>query len=298
MKGKIIRGVGGFYYVAADGDEYECRAKGIFRKDGIKPLVGDDVDITVLDEEKKYGNIDEILDRKNTLIRPAASNIDQAMIVFSLAKPKPNIGLLDRFLISMGVQGIDTVVVFSKSDLVDDAHISEMVRTYERCSELVLVISNRTSAGIRLVRDALRGRTTVLAGPSGVGKSSLVGHICPDIAPEVGGISAKTERGKHTTRHTEIFCVDKDTFLLDTPGFSSIELPELLPENLSEYIPEFEPYIGKCRYQGCTHIHEPGCAVRERLSDGELIAQSRYNSYIQMFDELNSLAVKAGRSSR
>ncbi|MCR4605024.1 MAG: ribosome small subunit-dependent GTPase A [Eubacterium sp.] len=300
MRGKIIRGVGGFYYVVADDERiYECKARGKFRKDGIKPLVGDDVEMSVIDEEKLAGNIDDIFDRRSLLIRPAVANVDQAMVIFALDKPAPNLGLLDRFLISMEYNSVETVICFSKSDLVDEATVENLRNIYSKCSKDILIISNNDKSGIDSVNATLKGKTTVLAGPSGVGKSSLVGHIVPDVDPEVGSISPKTERGRHTTRHTELFFVEKDTFILDTPGFSSIELPDMLPEEIRQYIPEFEPYEGRCRFLGCTHIHEPDCEVRSSFeTDSPVIDENRYKSYIQMFEEANQRAVRAGRSSR
>ena len=297
IKGKIIRGVGGFYYVATpDADVYECKAKGIFRKDDIKPLVGDDVVLSVLDKEAGLGNIDEILDRKNELTRPAVANVDQAIVVFSLKSPKPNRGLLDRFLLMMDMQGVPVWLCLTKTDLVGDDEVEQMAEAYEKCTLGVLPISNIDGSGIRAVRSAMKGKTTVLAGPSGVGKSSLVSHICPDINPEVGSVSKKTQRGKHTTRHSELYQMDDVTFLCDTPGFSALSVPEMLPEELAAYMPEFDEYLGQCRFQMCTHIHEPDCAVREAV--GVTIDKARYESYKQMFEELNVIAVRAGRSKR
>ena len=295
--GKIIRGVGGFYYVVTpDATIYECKAKGIFRKDDIKPLVGDDVCLSILDEEKKLGNIDDILPRKNELTRPAVANVDQALVVFSLKSPKPNRGLLDRFLLSMEMQNVPVWLCLTKTDLVDKDVVKTLEKAYECCTLGVLPVNNLDGSGIRNVRSALRDTTSVLAGPSGVGKSSLVSHICPDVSPEVGSVSKKIQRGKHTTRHSELFRIDEDTFIFDTPGFSALSVPEMLPEELAAYIPEFTDYLGQCRFQMCTHIHEPDCAVRDAV--GVAIDEERYSSYQQMFDELNQLAVKAGRSKR
>ena len=297
ITGKIIRGVGGFYYVATpDAVIYECKAKGIFRKDDIKPLVGDDVSLSILDEEAKLGNIDDILPRKNELVRPAVANVDQAIVVFSLKSPKPNRGLLDRFLLMMDMQDVPVWLCLTKTDLVGKDDVAYLEKAYEKCTLGVLPISNVDGSGIRAVRSAMKGKTTVLAGPSGVGKSSLVSHICPDINPEVGSVSKKTQRGKHTTRHSELYPMDDGTFLCDTPGFSALSVPEMLPEELAAYMPEFDEFLGKCRFQMCTHIHEPDCAVREAV--GVTIDEERYASYSQMFEELNQIAIKAGRSKR
>ncbi|MBO6108994.1 MAG: ribosome small subunit-dependent GTPase A [Eubacterium sp.] len=295
--GKIIRGVGGFYYVVtADAAVYECRAKGIFRKDDIRPLPGDNVIFSILDEEKRIGNIDEIIERKNELIRPPVANVDQALVVVSIKKPGLNRGLLDRFLLMMEVLDIPSFVCLTKTDLASEDEISELIRAYEPCTSQVFPVNNINGSGIKAVRKALQGRTTVLAGASGVGKSSLVSHICPGVSLEIGNVSKKTQRGRHTTRHSELFFIDGETFIFDTPGFSSFSLPELLPEELGAYFREFEPYVGECAFNMCTHIHEPGCAVREHI--GVSIDEKRYESYVKMFDELNRIAVRAGRSKR
>lgn len=297
VNGKIIRGVGGFYYVVtADATIYECKAKGIFRLDDVKPLVGDDVVIRVLSEDEALGNIEEILPRKNTLIRPAVANVDQSMIVFSLTNPKPNRTLLDKFLLMMDRQGVPTWLCLTKTDLVDEGEMRDFLKAYEPCTEGVLPVNNMDGTGIRGVHQAIRNKTTVLAGPSGVGKSSLVAHICPDAGLEIGSISKKTRRGRHTTRHSEIYYIDEHTYIFDTPGFTALQMPDILPEDLRNYIPEFVPYEGDCRFPVCTHIHEPGCAVREAVGAG--IDEKRYQSYQLMFEELNRMVVRAGRSKR
>lgn len=286
MTGKIIKGIAGFYYVWCENDRlYECKAKGIFRKDNVKPLVGDDVEIQVLDEEKRLGNLEKILPRRNSLIRPAVANVDQAMVIFAMADPIPNLNLLDRFLVMMEWQEIDTVICFSKQDIVSEEEEKKLQNIYEKCANRVLSISNTEQTGIGQVRETLRGKTTVLAGPSGVGKSSLVNLIYPDAESETGEISGKIGRGKHTTRHSELFYVEKGTFLFDTPGFSSLHVPEVEKEELYQYFTEFAPYQGLCKYQPCSHIHEPGCVVKEKLEKGE-ICRSRYENYVQMYEEL------------
>ncbi|MCH5265478.1 MAG: ribosome small subunit-dependent GTPase A [Lachnospiraceae bacterium] len=283
MKGKIIKGIAGFYYVWGEDDRlYECKAKGSFRKEGIKPLVGDNVSIRILDEDRLLGSMEEILPRKNELIRPAVANADQAMVIFAMTEPEPNLNLLDRFLVMMEWQGVETIICFSKQDMVNREEEERLAAVYEKCANRVLMFSNREQTGIEEVKECLRGKTTVLAGPSGVGKSSLVNQIYPQAASETGAVSEKIGRGRHTTRHSELFAIGDQSFLFDTPGFSSLKLPEVPKEELRRYFTEFLPYEGKCRYLGCSHIHEPGCAIKEK---GE-ICQSRYDNYVQMYEEL------------
>ncbi len=292
MKGKIIKGIAGFYYVWCEDEKlYECKAKGGFRREGIKPLVGDDVEIQVLDGEEALGNMEKILPRRNELIRPAVANVDQAMVVFAMADPMPNLNLLDRFLVMMEWQGVDTVICLSKQDIVTEEEEERLRAAYAGCASRVLAISNKNDLGIEEVRECLAGRTTVLAGPSGVGKSSLVNRLYPEAELETGSVSGKIRRGRHTTRHSELFHIGRHTFLFDTPGFSSLRLPEVPKEELNHYFAEFTPYQGQCRYSGCTHIHEPGCVVRENLEKGR-ICRSRYENYVQMFEEM----AESGRS--
>lgn len=286
MRGKIVKGIAGFYYIwCEDENLYECRAKGSFRKEGIKPLVGDDVSVQVLDWEKKFGNLEEILPRRNELLRPAVANVDQAMIVFAMANPVPNLNLLDRFLVMMEWQGVETVICFSKQDIVSGEEESAFRQIYEKCSNRVLTISNTENMGIEEVRECLCGKTTVLAGPSGVGKSSLLNRLYPEAGSETGSVSEKIGRGRHTTRHSQLYSLGKGTFLFDTPGFSSLKPPAVDKQELRQYFTEFLPYEGQCRYAGCSHIHEPGCALQEALSMGE-IGRSRYENYVQIYEEL------------
>ena len=236
MTGKIIKGIAGFYYVN-DGENrvYQCRAKGVFRNRKIKPLVGDNVEFSVLDDETLEGNIDEILPRKNALVRPAVANVDQAMVLFALAQPSPNLNLLDRFLVMMAMEAVPVVICFNKADLGDRAMADAYRKIYEGAGYEVHFISVRKETGMEQVRSLLRGRTTVLAGPSGVGKSSLTNRIQPEASMETGGISRKIERGKHTTRHSELFFVEKDTYMMDTPGFSSMYTPDMEASGLKDF---------------------------------------------------------------
>lgn len=286
MQGKIVKGIAGFYYVhVAESGIYECKAKGIFRSQKVKPLVGDNVRLAVLDEEEKTGNIEEILERKNELIRPAVANVDQALVIFAAAKPKPNFNLLDRFLILMEYQQVPAVICFNKQDLATEQELMLLRETYIRGGYEVRFTSAAEEAGIEEIRSLLKGKTTAVAGPSGVGKSSLINLLSPEAGMETGDISRKIERGRHTTRHSELFALDEDSYICDTPGFSSIYLPDMEKEELSLYFPEFEEYRESCRFQGCAHIHEPGCAVKEAL-DGRRISPVRYENYKLLYEEL------------
>ena len=288
MQGKIVKGIAGFYYVhAKNGNLYECKAKGIFRKDNIKPLVGDDVELEILDEEHKTGNIQRILPRRSKLVRPAVANIDQALIIFAIVKPDPNFNLLDRFLIQMSGQGLPCIICFNKSDIASKEEQESLRSAYEACGCRVLFISVAKKEGIQEVGKLLEGKTTTVAGPSGVGKSSLINCLYPDAEMETGSISEKIDRGKHTTRHSQLFALDEDTFILDTPGFSSLDLFGVEKENLKDYYPEFLAYEEECRFRGCMHISEPDCGVKKALSRGK-ISQVRYHNYTVLYEELKT----------
>lgn len=285
MTGKIIKGIAGFYYVHADGKLYECRAKGIFRNKKIKPLVGDMVTITVLDEGALEGNIDEILPRSNTLIRPAAANIDQAMVMMAITRPEPNFNMLDRYLVMLKHLQIPVTVVFNKIDLAGENQIKACQAIYEPADYRILFISVSEMLGIEQIKTMLRGRTTVLAGPSGVGKSSLTNLLQPIAAMETGVISEKIKRGKHTTRHSQLFYVEEHTYMMDTPGFSSMYVEDMEAGRLKECFPEFEPYEKNCRFLGCVHMGEKICGVKQAVEDGR-ISESRYGNYRLFYQEL------------
>lgn len=289
MIGKITKGIAGFYYVhGEDGVLYECKAKGVFRKDGIKPLVGDDVRISVLDVEKRLGNLEEILPRSSELLRPAAANIDQVLVVFAAAKPAPNYNLLDRFLIRMGLENIPVAVGFNKSELVSEECRTENEEVYRSAGYSVYSFSVKEENGLEELREALDGKTTALAGPSGVGKSSLLNYLCPQAEMETGDVSRKIERGRHTTRHAELFVLHQGTYVMDTPGFSSLYVNEILPQELWEYFPEMRDAEKECRFTGCVHMEEPDCGVKSRVKTGE-IKKQRYESYRQLYTELNGI---------
>lgn len=286
MQGKIIKGIAGFYYIyAEDGNVYECKAKGIFRKDNFKPLVGDNVEITVLNEVEKEGSVTSILPRRNSLIRPAVANVDQAFLIFAMENPKPNFLLLDRFLIMMKQQEIPAVICFNKKDVGEKEEMEKLYEIYTGCGYRVVLSSTYEGEGMDEIHEILKGKTTVVAGPSGVGKSSITNCMQGEVQMETGEISKKLKRGKHTTRHSQVIPVEKNTFLVDTPGFSSLYLTDMKEEELRDYFPEFVMYEPQCRFQGCMHIHEPGCAVKKALSEGK-ISQQRYDNYLALYEEL------------
>lgn len=284
--GKIAKGIAGFYYVYdPEGNLYECKARGGFRKDGIKPLVGDDVLFTVLDEEKGFGTIEDILPRKNELIRPASANLDQVLIVFAAAKPSPAFELLDRFLVRMQLEGIPVMIGFNKTELISEEQRELFAQVYRPAGYSVYFFSVKTGEGLDVLGQAMQGKTTALAGPSGVGKSSLINHFCPSAQMETGDISRKIERGRHTTRHAELFSVNENSYLMDTPGFSTLYLNEILASDLWTYFPEMKEEEKNCRFTGCSHMGEPDCGVKLAVAQ-QRIASQRYESYRQLYKEL------------
>ncbi len=286
MQGKILKGIAGFYYVyVVESGVYECKAKGIFRKDKIKPLVGDNVEIEILSRENKIGNIVRILPRKNELIRPAVANIDQALVIFAVTEPMPHFNLLDRFLIMMERKEIPVTLCFNKKDIARESEINELKNIYQSCGYPIIFSSALQEENIDEIKRQLKGKITAVAGPSGVGKSSIINRLQSSIQMETGEISKKIARGKHTTRHSEFIKIDEDTFIMDTPGFSSLYVNDFEKNELKYYFREFEPYEGKCRFQGCDHVHEPGCAVKEALEAGK-IHKVRYEDYLEMYKEL------------
>ena len=289
MQGKIIKGIAGFYYIHAEnGQVYECKAKGAFRKQKIKPLVGDMVRIAVLDEAEHLGNVEEILPRKNELIRPAVANIDMALVIFAAAKPEPNFNLLDRFLCMMEFQNVPVTICFNKTDLVDEEKIEEYRKIYEPAGYRLMSTCTRTGEGVDAVKALLHGKTTTVAGPSGVGKSSLINALQSDVLMQTGVISDKIDRGKHTTRHSEIVPVMEDSYIMDTPGFSSMDVPGFEKEDLWTCFPEFREYEPYCKFQGCSHINEPDCGVKEALAEGK-ISSVRYENYKLLYEELKNM---------
>ncbi len=264
---------------------YECKAKGIFRKDKRKPLVGDDVEMDVLDEKLCLGNIRELLPRRSELIRPAVANVDQALVIFSIAKPSPNFNLLDRFLIMMEQQNMECIVCFNKLDMKEGEEAEKYIEIYKNCGYQTIGISAMEGGGICELKSMLAGKTTTVAGPSGVGKSTLINRLQPNVIMETGQISEKIGRGKHTTRHSELLAMGKDTYILDTPGFSSLDLFALEKERLRDYYPEFEEFEQYCRFRGCSHVEEKDCGIKKAVEAGH-ISQLRYDNYTILYGEL------------
>ena len=289
MQGKIVKGISGFYYVHVVGTGiYECKAKGVFRNRKVKPLVGDNVEIVVLDEEKHLGNVEEILPRKNELIRPAVSNINMALVIFAAAKPDPNFNLLDRFLCMMEYQKVPVTICFNKCDLVSEEEKENLQKIYAPAGYDILFTSVKTGENIDRLKALLAEKTTTVAGPSGVGKSSLINELQTDVRMQTGAISDKIGRGKHTTRHSEIISIGQDTYIMDTPGFSSMDLPGFEKEDLWTCYPELVPYDPECRFIGCSQIGEPDCGVKNALAEGK-ISRVRYDNYVILYEEMKNI---------
>lgn len=289
MVGKIVKGIAGFYYVHVEGKgTYSCRAKGIFRNIHVKPLVGDNVRIEALDEDNKEGNVTEIFPRKNELIRPAVANIDQALVIFAIVKPTPNFNLLDRFLIQMERRNISSVICFNKKDLATQEEMNDICRAYDGCGYKSIFVSALEMEGIEELKSVLMGKTTAVAGPSGVGKSTLINCLNPEAAMETGSISEKIERGRHTTRHSEIIALGSDTYIMDTPGFTSLDIAGIDKDKLGLYYPEFRQHEPYCRFSGCAHMDEPDCGVKEAVERGD-ISRVRYENYRLLYREVKDM---------
>ena len=286
MQGRIIRGVGGFYYLDNGKEVYECRARGVFRKNGEKPLVGDLAEFSVTDEAEKSGNVDRILERKNRIVRPALANVDRIFLLFSASVPAPNYDMLNRYLALQTLHEIPLSLVVTKSELASKEERQEIADAFRAAPYPLFFISVFRGSGLDALREAMRGGVSALAGPSGAGKSTLLNALKEEEVMEVGSLSRKIARGKNTTRHSELFRIGEDSWLFDTPGFTAIDLVPLLDTPPEQMFPEFEPYLEKCRFHGCRHLKEPGCAIRAAVKEGEL-SRIRYLSYRRIQEELS-----------
>lgn len=285
MTGLIIKGIGGFYYVEnAGGEVTQCRARGAFKNEGVVPCVGDMVDYTVLEDGD--GIVEKIHPRKNHFIRPPVANVDLMVVVTTGAKPRPVPLVTDKFLVMAERSGTDVLICINKADRSDIKVVDEIRNSYSGVYP-VIVTSAADGTGMKELEEALKGRKAAFAGPSGVGKSTLINALNPDFNLETGEISRKTKRGRHTTRHVEIFHLPSGGMIYDTPGFTSFEILESEAEELQHYFPEMEKYSGGCRYDNCVHISEPQCSVRDAVEEG-LISESRYDSYCRMIDEIRN----------
>ncbi len=280
--GIIIKGIGGFYYVETKTGVYECRARGIFRKDDVIPLPGDRVSISIIDEEEKTAIIDAIAPRVNKLERPAVANVDQVITVIAVKSPDPDFLLLDKLLIVAEREKINAVICINKIDLDSENEHVRIAEAYLTTGHKLIFTSSKTNLGYDSLRQALCGKVSVLAGQSGVGKSTILNKIIDTRVMETGNMSEKTSRGRHTTRHAELIKLNSGGYLADTPGFSSFELLGMEPGELQFYYPEFKEHAGKCRFTGCSHISEPGCSVKTALETG-MVDEGRYDRYIKLY---------------
>lgn len=285
-RGRIEKALSGFYYVNTGGETLQCRARGKFRREGLSPLVGDWVQVRELGNGE--GFVEAVEARRNQFARPAAANIDQLVILASAAIPVTEPYLIDRIASIAALKGCQVLLCLNKCDL-DSA--DELYDIYSRSAIPVLRVSAVTGQGLDVLREAIRGKLSAFTGNSGVGKSSVLNALLPSLALPVGEVSKALGRGRHTTRHVELFSLGEDTYIIDTPGFSSFDTAEMdlaLKQHLPETFPEFAPYVSDCRFTGCTHTKEKGCRVLQAVKDG-LIPASRHRSYVRLYDELKDV---------
>ena len=280
-EGTIIKGIGGFFFVLSGGNVHRCKGRGILKGQGVTPLVGDHV--LFAPNPDGDGTLEQVLPRQNQFIRPPVANVDTAVIVVSLADPDPNFRILDRFLVMAEEKGVEALICVNKTDLDRDGRLALITEIYQGLYPLYPVCG-LTGKGLPALKTALKGKTATFAGPSGVGKSTLVNRLEPGIMAQTGELSAKTGRGKHTTRHVELFPAAFGARIMDTPGFTSFQVLETAPEALADCFPEMAPFRGACRFQDCRHLSEPGCRLREAVGAGG-IHPSRYESYVSLYAE-------------
>lgn len=279
--GRIVRSLSGFYDVQIGGRVITCRGRGVLRKQGVTPLTGDLVEIT---EEKGKGMIEKVMPRQNRFIRPAVANVDALVVFAANVNPVTEPFLIDRVSVIAGDQNVPVYLCINKCDL-DPA--VDLVRIYENAGFSVIRASAETGEGVEELRQLIRGKLTAFTGNTGVGKSSMLNALCPELNLATGEVSEKLGRGRHTTRHVQLYCLEKDTYVADTPGFSSFDTEQmdiLLKENLQYAFPDFAPYLGDCRYHDCSHRAEPDCCIRQAVEDGK-IEKTRYESYLRLYEK-------------
>ncbi|NLK69744.1 MAG: ribosome small subunit-dependent GTPase A [Clostridiaceae bacterium] len=284
-RGLILKGVGGFYTVESSNGFYECKVRGIFRKKEITPLAGDFVNFTITDEDAKEGWIEEIETRRNFFIRPAVANVNQVAIVMTRVSPEPDFLLVDKLLIAAEQKNITPIIIINKMDLIDEKDISEVKSIYRNTGYQIIPMSKVGKRGYEELHEKLKGCRTVFAGQSGVGKSTILNNIIDSWVMETGAVSSKIQRGRHTTRHVQLLPLDNDGYVVDTPGFSTMALEDIEYDQLRFMYPEFQGLEGNCRFNGCSHLREPGCAVKDSLKSGG-ISSSRYEGYQILYEEL------------
>ncbi len=285
IQGIIIKGIGGFYYIRTDNGIYECRARGKFKNQNLTPLVGDKVMMSVVDSDEMKGVVEEILPRSTELIRPSVSNVDQAIIVFSIKNPMPNMMLLDKMIVLAENSGLQIIICFNKSDLDTQFDYDLISENYRAAGYTTLKTCALTGEGVETLNEMLAGRISVFSGPSGVGKSSLLNAVESDFTLKTGVISEKIKRGKHTTRHSELLELQNGGWVVDTPGFTSLSTAEIEPEELNGLFPDFKAFADQCRFDNCLHLNEPGCGVKEAV-DKNVLAKQRYDSYVYLYNEI------------
>lgn len=285
-KGIIIKSQKELYYVDCGGTIYKSKARGVFRDKDIKPLVGDYVNIKVLDNENAL--IENVLERKNYLVRPPIANVDQIILVASLTNPKINYNIFDKYIVMLEHFNVDINIVINKIDLASKEEINKFESIYSKTPYNYIFTSNQDGNSIDKIRKLLKNKVSALAGPSGVGKSTLINMISKQLSLETGNISIKTNRGKHTTRHIELFEIDKDSFIFDTPGFTALNLDFIEDYNdVKNYFTEFNYFSKECKFKNCIHINEPNCGVKSAI-DNNLISPIRYKNYVYIVEEIKN----------
>ena len=283
MEGTIIKGIGGFYYVYVDGEVIECKARGKFRNEKVSPIVGDKVKITL---ENGKGAIEEIKERSNMLIRPLVANVTQAFVVFAIKKPDLNMDLLNKFLLLCEYNHIEAIVVFNKCDLITEEEKEHYNELLKKAHYNVIFVEGKSGKNLDKLKDLMKDNITVFCGPSGVGKSTISNKLVGRELMETGEISEKLKRGKHTTRHSELIESDHG-FLVDTPGFSNLDLSFLKEDEVKDYIREFHDFEGGCKFTSCAHVSEPKCAVKDAVEEGK-ISRERYEFYLDVLEEVKN----------